>query len=174
MVDMHLIAICVFLLVAHVAQSCSMAENSESTGQYLGQFHYRNWNDKRRLIIVRGDDDAVRRTLSEAAENYRCELAVRNINLVLLGTSTATETQFLLNEDSRAQELSQELREGLKSRYSYLGDAPFWAILIGYDGGRKMIFRTDVNFPAIIDRIDTMPMRRREMADQRQQGISCN
>lgn len=42
---------------------------------------FRNWNDKRRLIIVRGDDDAVRRTLSEAAENYRCELAVRNINL---------------------------------------------------------------------------------------------
>ena len=42
------------------------------------------------------------------------------------------------------KELSEELGEGLKSRYSDLGDAPFWAILIGYDGGRKMQFITDV------------------------------
>ena len=34
-----------------------------------------------RLIIVRGDDDKVGRALSEATDNYRCELAVRNINL---------------------------------------------------------------------------------------------
>ena len=108
--DMHLIAICVFLLGAHVARSCSMAINGESAGQYLGQFHYRyvshslideslshqekyiqvlksaelyfrNWNDRRRLIIVRGDDDTIRRTSDEATDNYRCELAVRNINL---------------------------------------------------------------------------------------------
>ena len=42
------------------------------------------------------------------------------------------------------QDLSEELGEGLRSRYSDLGDAPFWAVLIGYDGGRKMVFRTDV------------------------------
>ena len=42
------------------------------------------------------------------------------------------------------QDLSEDLGEGLRSRYSDLGDAPFWAILIGYDGGRKMVFRTDV------------------------------
>merc|ERR1712241_1453702 len=169
-----MIAIWVFLLGAHVTRSCSMAINRESAGQYLGQFHYRNWNDRRRLIIVRGDDDTIRRTLDEASDNYRCELAARNINLVLLGSSKATETQFLLNEDPRSQELSQELGEGLKSRFSDLGNVPFWAILMGYDGGTKMVFRTDVNFPAIFNRIDTMPMRRREMADQRQQGISCN
>jgi len=170
--DMRLIAVCIFFLAAHVAHSCSMAVNRESAGQYLGQFHYRNWNDRRRLIIVKGDEDAVRRTLDEATDNYRCELATRNINLILLGTSTTTETKFLLNENSRTQELSEELGEGLKSRYSNLGDG-FWAILIGYDGGRKMLFNTNVNFNAIFNRIDTMPMRRREMADQRQQGISC-
>ena len=42
---------------------------------------FRNWNERRRLIIVRGDDDKVGRALSEATDNYRCELAVRNINL---------------------------------------------------------------------------------------------
>merc|ERR1712117_676376 len=172
--NMNLIVKSIILLAAHVAYSCSMAINSESARQYLGQFHYRNWNERRRLIIVRGDDDKVGRALSEATYNYRCELAVRHINLILLGTSKATETQFLLNQDSQTQDLSAELGEGLRSRYSDLGDAPFWAVLIGYDGGRKMVFRTDVDFPAIFSRIDTMPMRRREMADQRQQGISCN
>ena len=39
------------------------------------------WNDRRRLIIVRGDDDTVRNVLNTATNNYRCELAVRNINL---------------------------------------------------------------------------------------------
>ena len=42
------------------------------------------------------------------------------------------------------KELSQELGEGLKGRFGDLGDVPFWAILIGYDGGTKMVFRTDV------------------------------
>merc|ERR1711992_235298 len=113
--NMQSITICIFLLALHVAYSCSMAINSESAGQYLGQFHYGNWNDRRRLIIVRGDDDAVTRTLNEATNNYRCQLAVRNINMVLLGSSTATEMQFLLNEDPRRKELSEELGEGLKS-----------------------------------------------------------
>ena len=39
--DMRLIAVCIFFLAAHVAHSCSMAVNRESAGQYLGQFHYR-------------------------------------------------------------------------------------------------------------------------------------
>ena len=45
------------------------------------ELYFRNWNDRRRLIIVRGDDDTIRMTSDEATDNYRCELAVRNINL---------------------------------------------------------------------------------------------
>ena len=48
-----------------------------------------------------------------------------------------------------------------------------WNLLIGYDGGRKRMYKK-VNFVAAFDKIDSMPIRQREMARQEAQNIDCN
>lgn len=49
----------------------------------------------------------------------------------------------------------------------------YWAILLGYDGGRKRMYRKDVNFPAVFDRIDSTAIRQREEMIQKQKKIEC-
>ncbi len=60
------------------------------------------------------------------------------------------------------QTLSPESVQALRRRY---GAAPgrFLVILIGKDGGVKLVQEEQVSLQAIFDLIDTMPMRRREM-----------
>ncbi len=50
--------------------------------EYLGRFTYfRGWSTRRRLFLVRASNREIDRVLREAVHNYRCELALRNINL---------------------------------------------------------------------------------------------
>ena len=47
-----------------------------------------------------------------------------------------------------------------------------WALLLGYDGGRKRMYRK-VNFPALLAKIDQGQIRRREAAAHRRKRIWC-
>ena len=38
-----------------------------------------------------------------------------------------------------------------------------WALLVGYDGGVKMVMEENVQWEKVFDKIDRMPMRRREI-----------
>jgi hypothetical protein len=41
----------------------------------------RGWKDKRRLLIIKGDDETMNQTLDDAVYNHRCDLAIRGVNL---------------------------------------------------------------------------------------------
>ena len=47
-----------------------------------------------------------------------------------------------------------------------------WTLLLGYDGGRKRMYRR-ASFPAILRKIDGNAIRRREAKLQRQKHIYC-
>ncbi|XP_059095801.1 coiled-coil domain-containing protein 80-like [Tigriopus californicus] len=154
-----------------------------SAQEYLGQFQYfRTWTDKRRLIVVHGKDADMDRMLQDAIYQYRCDLATRNINIVTLGETKGLETIFYHSEDNRrdfvqTNDLEPRLRRDLLSYFHTLyRDLPLhnhWCLLIGYDGGRKRMYRK-VKFVSIFDKIDSMPMRQREMEQQRKKMITCN
>ena len=56
--------------------------NAESAQEYLGQYtFFRGWRNRRRLFLVRADDATVDRVRREAVYGFRCQLALRNINL---------------------------------------------------------------------------------------------
>ncbi|TRY78385.1 hypothetical protein TCAL_07183 [Tigriopus californicus] len=137
-----------------------------SAQEYLGQFQYfRTWTDKRRLIVVHGKDADMDRMLQDAIYQYRCDLATRNINI-------DNRRDFVQTND-----LEPRLRRDLLSYFHTLyRDLPLhnhWCLLIGYDGGRKRMYRK-VKFVSIFDKIDSMPMRQREMEQQRKKMITCN
>ena len=75
------------------------------------------------------------------------------------------------------QSIGERIREELLSTYKNLNKRSNWAVLIGYDGYRKNTYLSrNINeyLPGMFNQIDRMPMRRREMQQQLQSGISCN
>jgi hypothetical protein len=76
---------------------------------------------------------------------------------------------FRVFEDgpSRVQEkpLSSEEAEALRRRFS-VQSGRFAVILIGKDGGVKMVREHEADLQEIFDRIDAMPMRQREMREK--------
>lgn len=74
----------VSVLIAAFALTLGNDEVTATSAQdYLGQFTYfRGWNSKRRLYIVKTRDDGrVDDVLDEATQEFRCQMAIRNMNL---------------------------------------------------------------------------------------------
>jgi hypothetical protein len=71
------------------------------------------------------------------------------------------------NGPSRVEEkpLSSEEAEALRRRFS-VQSGRFAVILIGKDGGVKMVREHEADLQEIFDRIDSMPMRQREMREK--------
>ena len=97
------------------------------------------------------------------------------------GDTFGTETVFYHSEDNRrdfihtryvSRNLRVDLLRFLKDLYRDLPMFRQWALLLGYDGGRKRMYRR-VNFPALIDKIDGMPLRQREKMLQEAKNIEC-
>jgi hypothetical protein len=61
--------------------------------------------------------------------------------------------------------LSSEEAESLRRRFG-VKPGRFTVILIGKDGGVKMVREYEAELQAIFDRIDSMPMRQREMREK--------
>ncbi len=63
------------------ASKGSKVETTSAT-EYLGQYTYfRGWTNRRRMLIVKGDDDVMNSTLERAVYEHRCDMAVRRVNL---------------------------------------------------------------------------------------------
>ena len=57
-----------------------------SAEEYLGSHTYfRSWVNKRRLFVIKTNDAGVTKYQRSAIYGFRCQLAIRNVNLVLLG-----------------------------------------------------------------------------------------
>ena len=173
------------LALASTSSSQNLVEDevdAPNAQEYLGRHTYfRSWVNKRRLFIVRTNDAGVTKYQRAAIYGFRCPLALRNVNLVLLGDTFATETVFYHSEDNRrdfihtrymSRNLRVDLVRYLHDLYRDLPNFRQWALLLGYDGGRKRMYRR-VNFPALVDKIDSMPLRQREKMLQKTKNIEC-
>jgi len=141
---------------------------------------------KRRLLIVsdvKDNSDVVQ----DIARIYTCEMALRNMNVVILGPTESSDTTFtyIQNDSPQSshstntlnQSIGERIKQELLSTYKNLNERSNWAVLIGYDGYRKNTYLSrniSEYLPGIFNQIDRMPMRRREIQQQLQSGISCN
>ncbi len=70
------------LAVAMAMAAQALVITSPSAQEYLGQFtHFRGWTTRRRLYVVKASDAELEQLQREAIYGYRCELAIRNVNL---------------------------------------------------------------------------------------------
>merc|ERR1719242_411429 len=134
-------------------------------------------------LDIKDNSDVVQ----DVASYYTCEMASRNMNVVILGPTESSETTFTYNQNNSLQSshstntlnqsTGERIREELLSTYKNLNERSNWAVLIGYDGYRKNTYLSrNINeyLPGMFKQIDRMPMRRNEMQQQLQSGISCN
>jgi len=142
------------------------------------------WN--RRLLIISEASNGAN-ILQSIKNNYECEMALRNMNVIIIGSTESSDTIFTYDPvngqpiqhrtENLNQNVAQEMKENLEGKYSNLSGMRSWAILVGYDGYRKNTYQsTDVNdfVPEMFTQIDRMPMRRGEMVEQQRLGISCS
>lgn len=135
-------------------------------GSYLNQYQYNtSWNNKRRLMVVLGDvlTEQIKNGIEQ--EDLKCELSVRNMNIIYLSDNTSPQDiAYKLGNPSEIKELTisdvESIRNELGIGARAKGDVAF---LVGYDGGVKMTLRNEVNWKKVFDKIDKMPMRRQEI-----------
>merc|ERR1712154_365729 len=110
------------------------------------------WN--RRLLIISDLNEAS--ILQNIINNYECEMALRNMNVVIIGSSQSTDTMFTYDQvtgqpvghrtENLSQSVAQGLKQNLEEKYSNLRSMQSWSILVGYDGYRKNTYQsTNVN-----------------------------
>jgi len=139
----------------------------------------------RRLLIISASNEA--NILQNVINNYECEMALRNMNVVIIGSSKSSDTMFTYDQvngqpirhttENLSQSVAQGLKQNLEGKYSNLRSMESWSILVGYDGYRKNTYQsTNVNdfVPGMFRQIDGMPMRRGEIARQQKLGITCD
>jgi hypothetical protein len=119
-----------------------------------GELEAYQWKNRLLLVIAPNDADprlmAFERRLSASMEEVR-DRDLLSIRLLEAGPTGRPE-QPLPPEDVHA----------LRRRYGAV-QGGFAVILIGKDGGVKLVQEEQVSLQAIFDLIDTMPMRRQEM-----------
>lgn len=142
------------------------------------------WN--RRLLIISGSSNGAN-SLQSIINNYKCEMALRNMNVLILGSTQSTDTMFTYDQnngepiqhrtDILSQSSAEKIKQNLVGKYTNLAEIKSWSMLVGYDGYRKNTYRsTDVNdfVSGMLKQIDRMPMRRQEIKRQQNLGINCN
>jgi len=155
-----------------------------STEINMQDFQKYKW--KRRLLII-SDSSNGANALQNVISNYECEMALRIMNMIILGSTQSTDTMFTLDQkngnhiqhktDILSQPSAEKIKEHLVGKYGNLGNIESWSILVGYDGYRKNTYRsTDINnfVPEMFKQIDRMPMRKQEIKRQKELGINCN
>merc|ERR1712106_742768 len=124
--------------------------------QYLSQYRYTsNWDNKRRLVVVQGDNMV--EEMRKVVDGMNCQLATRNINIFYLSGGQPRDVAFYLNGVTEVKDLEDTDVQNVKSDVGRgSGD---WAVLVGYDGGIKIMEKEGVRWGEIFNRIDRMPMR---------------
>merc|ERR1719348_655385 len=89
-----------------------------------------------------------------------CELSTRNLNIIYLSRDNPRYVAYYL-DNTETRDLGQEVVENIENDIGQgQGD---WPVLVGYDGGVKMVIRDQAEWDVIFRTIDRMPMRRREI-----------
>ncbi|MFP4104777.1 MAG: DUF4174 domain-containing protein [Phycisphaerae bacterium] len=115
------------------------------------------WTDRPLLVFADEDTSAQADKQAELLQNQYDQLTDRDMVVLWIGTSAPPGRKL-----HQQVTVSDQLRRKL--------DVPaegFHALLIGKDGGVKLRTDEPVQPQRLYDLIDAMPMRRREMSDQR-------
>ena len=130
--------------------------------QYLSKYEYtRSWNNKRRVVVVQGDNMVEEVKEAVQADGMNCQLSTRNLNIIYLSGDQPQDVAFYLDRGTEVTDLSREDVEDVKS--DVRRGSGEWAVLVGYDGGVKMVMEEKVEWEKVFNKIDRMPMRRREI-----------
>ena len=115
---------------------------------------------KNRLLVAFIQDDAALETeFTKQIDTLACELKNRDLIVFVVSGEVARS----LNQGSES--LDEQSFATLKSRREF-PDASFEMLLIGKDGGIKASSADATQLPDFLSLIDTMPMRRAEIAQQ--------
>ena len=82
-------------------------------------------------------------------------------NIIYISGDQPQDVAFDLDRGPEVTDLSREDVEDVKS--DVRRGSGEWAVLVGYDGGVKMEMEEKVEWEKVFDKIDRMPMRRREI-----------
>ena len=123
------------------------------------------WKNRLLLVMAPNDSDprlvAMEKRLSASKDDVR-DRDMLTIRLLEAGFSGRADRPL-----SRAEVQTLRQRYGAKP-------GGFSVILIGKDGGVKLVQEEQVSLQAVFDLIDTMPMRRREMRQRGAGGQDVN
>merc|ERR1719233_1220915 len=84
--------------------------------QYLSRYQYTtSWNNKRRLVVVQGDNMVEQVMRSVQAEGINCQLSTRNLNIIFLSEDNPRDLAFYSNREPEVVNLNQEVVENIKN-----------------------------------------------------------
>jgi hypothetical protein len=110
------------------------------------------WN--KRIVLVFAAEESAARGQADALLADRDALAERDMLIVTVSGERVSLPFGGMGETPAAA--------ALRNAYGVSADAPFTVILVGKDGGEKLRRTAPVPAAAILDLIDSMPMRRSE------------
>ena len=141
------------LLVALTAMVAFAAEADRGAGP-LAEFR---WQHRVLLLYVPDGGSAARDDFRARVAARRCGIEDRDL---LVGEIVGVERGRLGEAELSAA------RVGALRRRHDIGPERVATVLVGKDGGRKMAVDGVADLDAVFERIDGMPMRRREMAER--------
>ncbi len=127
-----------------------------SYGHGYGNGHGQGYAAHRSILYFAPDsDNQVRQFLRQSLQNH-CQLQERDVVILVVTPQGFEQTEYQLSGD-----YARELRK----RYA-IKPGDHAGVLIGKDGTEKHRWDSDTNWQEIMQIIDAMPMRQREMSQQ--------
>jgi hypothetical protein len=132
---------------------------SPALGTNLAMYRWQN-----RLLLVFSPTESDPRFLAIDQNLSKARLDVEDRDLVVFRIFEKARSR--VGEQPLVPEDAEKLRSGFE-----ISHGKFTVILIGKDGGVKMVREGRVELREIFDRIDIMPMRRQEMREKRKTRV---
>jgi hypothetical protein len=149
---MKLRFIVISILLGMIMLLFAKSDSSLDLNQY-------QWKNRLILIFSPSDSDSLFQDANHAITLHEEELLDRDIILFYLfekGESTVNEAS-----------IEPKVVNSLRKTYQ-IEPGKFTLVLVGKDGGEKLRQQDSFDFQVIFDRIDAMPMRIREMRENKQ------
>ena len=132
-----------------------MVSNLAGQDSFLGNY---KWKNRLILLFAEGTNSPVLDAQLNELIQDETGINERDIKIFVVQSSSVTDPQGQVYYDAQPEVLRRNFR---------IHNGDFRIILIGKDGGPKMMQRRFVNNSEIFDLIDSMPMRQQEMRDRK-------
>lgn len=140
----------VLLMAAAAALSWTQGVNAMDLDRY-------RWQHRLLLLFAPQEDSPAYATAAEGIQRRSEDILDRDLVVFHVLEDGASRVEGRRLSDAEARQL--------RDRFE-IAPGRFTAVLIGKDGGVKLVRRDSVDLQAVFDRIDAMPMRQREMREK--------